>query len=261
MNGTLLLTMTLAALVSGQTCLAQTNVLARDLRYPAHIATNVPNYQDYFILTTNGDYVRTNDPTIFWRHYIWKEMPNGWRVGLYAQTNRPGYVEVVAGSLVTNSGPGFIGPPYGKFAKLQLVSPDGRIMTPRPDAGTNLLTSSNYYWGDSTNVPAWAALTNCSLTVDFPETALATDYPHYPSGWVIGGYAFVKNNVVGICGCKLGDAYSIPKEGDYTLTIQTVLYKSVETNNRPIPFQTNVILHRVDLPSFTTKVHLLPNEK
>jgi hypothetical protein len=52
---------------------------------------------------------------------------------------------------------------------------------------------------------------------------------------------------------KLDEIYSVTNEGDYTLTVQPVLYKRSNTNQ--------ATLNRVDLPSVTTKVHLVPNVK
>jgi hypothetical protein len=55
---------------------------------------------------------------------------------------------------------------------------------------------------------------------------------------------------LGINALKLDEVYSITNEGDYTLTVQPVLYKKrIETN----------LLDRVDLPSVSTKIHLMPS--
>ena len=62
---------------------------------------------------------------------------------------------------------------------------------------------------------------------------------------------------------ELGDLYSITNEGDYTLTVQPVLYKQGNGTNLTDKFGNKYtdILNRVDLPSVTTKVHLVPNMK
>lgn len=52
---------------------------------------------------------------------------------------------------------------------------------------------------------------------------------------------------------KLDEIYSVMNEGDYTLTVQPVLYKRRARNSE--------FLDRVDLPCVTTQVHLVPNEK
>jgi hypothetical protein len=52
---------------------------------------------------------------------------------------------------------------------------------------------------------------------------------------------------------KLDEIYSVTNEGDYTLTVQPVLYKRRDSNSK--------FLDRVDLPGVTAKVHLVPNVK
>ena len=51
---------------------------------------------------------------------------------------------------------------------------------------------------------------------------------------------------------KLDEVYSITNEGEYTLTVQPVLYKQRNQADA-------AILDRMDLTSVTTKVHLVPN--
>ena len=71
----------------------------------------------------------------------------------------------------------------------------------------------------------------------------------------MGDFNFSANKGPGrIISFKLGDLYSITNEGDYTLTVQPVLYKQFNHTNRDI-------LDRVDLPSVTAKVHLISNAK
>ena len=52
---------------------------------------------------------------------------------------------------------------------------------------------------------------------------------------------------------KLDEVYSITTKGDYTLTVQPVLYKRRNADA--------TTLDRVDLPAVTTKVHFDPRER
>jgi len=237
---------------------------AADVTFPASFITNIPHYQLYYILTSNGEYRHNKDPNFVWKHYIWKEMPNGWRVGIHEVWDRPGSIVLYAGSITTNSGPGYIRPPYCKFSKFQLVDSERNIVQPRPEAGTNLVRYYANTFNDQTNVPPWASPTNRSLTVDFPESASAMDFPHSHIGDLAGDYNFrAQKETVGICMFNLNDLYPIINEGDYTLTVQTVLYKCDEPAiyQYTVPYRTNVVLHRFDLPSLTITVHLVPNIK
>ncbi len=53
---------------------------------------------------------------------------------------------------------------------------------------------------------------------------------------------------------QLDGMYFVANEGDYTLTVQPVLYKQ---RNQPDA----ATLDRVDLPSMTTNVHLVPKDR
>jgi hypothetical protein len=88
---------------------------------------------------------------------------------------------------------------------------------------------------------------------EFPKTINTNVYPHQEYTGMIGKTGCVTNRPPDYLGfLKLDEIYSVTNEGDYTLTVQPVLYKQrIGTN----------ILDRVDLPSVTTKVHLVPNAK
>ncbi len=263
MRKNLLLTLALAGLVTALKCPAQ------EITFTADYVTNSPNYQEDFILRSNGVYVYNHDPARFWRNRDWSKATNGWWVGVYVETNYPWLVDVSGGSPVTNLGVGYLPTPYHKFAKLELLSPEGKAMQPRTNASANL---RKWYTGgirDLTNAPVWASSTNSSLVVKFPETVLAKDYPQYGLGLHdpvggLGGF-WTNDEPTSITLFELGKVYSITNEGNYTLTVQPVLYRLqsyTRTNGATDWLKTNdsEILRRVDLPSVTTKVHLVPNE-
>ena len=117
--------MIVAGLVSCLPGKAQSNAPVET--FPASLATNDP---ETFILRSDGQYIRNTNTDRFWRHFVWKEMTNGWRVRLYVSTNTSDISVVSVGSIVKNSGPGYLVPPYGKFAKFELLDSDGKIMQP-----------------------------------------------------------------------------------------------------------------------------------
>jgi hypothetical protein len=226
---------------------------------------------------TNGHWIFVN-PSEFWNG-IWKEDTNGWRVQLRVRPliysmfqEGVGYtlttnlmLRVEWGSVVKNSGSGYYLPPNGKFVKLELQDAKGNIVQPNPDAGTNLLLRNlkggfTSLGGMSrklptygTLLPAWADPSSGSLVAIFPKTISTNVYPYFENNMLgeIPGVESVTNfPPLGINALKLDEVYSITNEGDYTLTVQPVLYKKrIETN----------LLDRVDLPSVSTKIHLMPS--
>jgi hypothetical protein len=85
----------------------------------------------------------------------------------------------------------------------------------------------------------------------FPKTISTNVYPYFYNN-MLGEISGSATNFppVGINALKLEEVYSVTNEGDYTLTVQPVLYKKrVETN----------LLDRVDLPTVSTKIHLMPS--
>jgi hypothetical protein len=234
---------------------------------------------------TNGHLFFIN-PGEFWNE-VWKEDANGWRVQLsiYMQTNhwyspsgRVGHpistnvvLAVQWGSAVKNSGSGYYRTPNGKFAKFELLDYRGNVISPNPNAGTNLLiTMYNCYDnaaptmslmpGQSpprisyeAHLPAWVAPLSGSLVANFPKNITTNVYPCQEFTGMIGKIECFTNWPPPYLGLlNLDEIYSVTNEGDYTLTVQPVLYKKrIETN----------LLDRVDLPSVTTKVHLVRNVK
>jgi hypothetical protein len=193
---------------------------------------------------------------------VWAEGTNGWRVNVRIyETNTPNVkMTVHVGSIVTNSGPGLLPTPDTKFAKLQLLDPNGKVVPTKPGSALAL-----YEYG-GTNVsrphpmPSWR---DGSVEENYPATISDTEYPRWKSGWGQTAGRFVK--FVGFVSngppCHVGyfrfnDIFSVKAEGDYTLTVQPVLYRMHSEGGS---FQG--YLDRVDLPSVTTKVHLVPSDK
>ena len=181
------------------------------------------------------------------------------------------------GSAVKDSGDGYYMTPNGKYAKFELLDAKGNVVPPTPPAGINwmkLILECQSPRGGSDfgihekdalvyqdNLPSWLALTNGALVGNFPKTVSASVYPRIKATtdiWtnysdIVGKIDSTTNRPPFFVGFfPLDFIYSVTNEGDYTLTVQPVLYKRrMDTN----------VLDRVDLPSVTTKVHLVPNLK
>jgi hypothetical protein len=250
--------------------------------------------QSSVILETNGNYKFAN-PAEFWQR-IWKDDTNGWRVQLCLQTN--GFnsnpvLRVECGNVLINSGGGYLRSPNGKFAKFELRNANGDIIVPKPNAGTNLLKDVYFDQGYGTVQPVWAISPNGAMEQSFPPTILTNVYPKYPqcaNCGIVGYISVGKDSPPALLNLlNVDDLYSITNEGIYTLCVQPIIYKQrldffpasreklmeilekqghdnvasyisngvyfVNTN------ATDPALHRVDLPSVTTKIHLIPNVK
>lgn len=237
-----------------------------------HLSPEIRKIGDYSMVRGTDGYWKYVNPSEFWNG-IWKEDTNGWRVQLriYNETNIQfareglGYpvstnlmLRVEWGSVVKNSGNGYFLTPNGKFAKFELLDANGTIIQPRPNSGTNLLENGTLYHGFKLkygpHLPTWASPSNGSLEAKSPRMISTNVYPRVPNGQMAGGIESATNLpplYVGLL--KLDETYSIISEGDYTLTVQPVLYMQKSHNSE--------FLERVDLPSVTTKVHLVPNVK
>lgn len=238
----------------------------------------------YSVIWTNKYAIFVN-PSEFWNG-VWKENNNGLRTQLriYMETNydyppKGGMYPVSTnlmlrvewGSAVKDLDGGYYMTPNRKFAKFQLLDANGNIIPPNPNVGTNLMTkvlkdiksvgsfpdiTSKFIFIYETNLPAWASPSSGSLVADFPKTISTNVYPRIEYNGMARGDILGKTysgtnyppQVIGFL--KLDKIYSITNAGDYTLTVQPVLYKRNNTNQ--------AILNRVDLPSVTTKVHLVP---
>lgn len=93
-----------------------------------------------------------------------------------------------------------------------------------------------------------------SLVARFPKAIPISIYPRSRWGYILGGLWTVTNRPPSAINfLTLDEVYSVPKEGDYTLTVQPVLYRRSDSDAG--------VLDRVDLPAVTTRVHLVPNAK
>jgi len=200
---------------------------------------------------TNSDWIsNSTNAALYWQG-VWQEDTNGWRVELTFDTNDT-ELQVRVGSVVITSGGGYLMTPSGKFAKFELVDPDGNLVPPKPGAGTilrHMYTNATF----GTNLPAWADPSDGALEENFPDTISSDVYPRDPTGEVAGDFYIIKGlppNPINFL--KLRDAYSITNEGDYTLTVCPILYKMHSRTNLDV-------LDRIDLPCVTTKIHLVPN--
>lgn len=235
------------------------------------LPTNV-GLQVKFILGTNGQMTWSTNVN-YWQG-TWKEGTNGLRVQLKTGGSR---LTVEVGSVVRNAGGFCFSTPNGKFDKFELMDNDGIALRPKPSAGTRLHTTRDLVY--PTNLPAWAAPSSGTLVADFPKTISTNVYPLfqvyssprmittniypyvraiYPNspnvGDMAGSIGFTSYGPPAcISSLNLNEQYLITNEGDYTLTVQPVLYMHKSRDSE--------YLDRVDLPSVTTKFHLFPNVK
>ena len=98
----------------------------------------------------------------------------------------------------------------------------------------------------------------------YPETLSDLEYQR----WRVTAYGYKSGSFIHFSGftsngppCQIGyinfnEIFAIKTGGEYTVTVQPVLYRM---HNEGGTFQG--YLDRVDLPSVTTKVHLVPSEK
>jgi hypothetical protein len=197
---------------------------------------------------------------------VWVEDTNtGWRVNLCpfnpSGTNEGVIVKV--GSVVTNSGAGLLPSPDGKYVKLELLDSNGKAVPTRSGAALNLYRMLYAVQKESQIINAHTP-SNWDATVErnYPDTISDLEYPRSNVDFPLskkGGFfrfvGFVSNGPPCQIGfIKFNDIFDIKTEGDYTLTVQPVLYRMHYDGGT---FQG--YLDRVDLPCVTTKVHLVPN--
>lgn len=221
---------------------------------------NVLEYQRWRWWDTNGM------SPMWWG--VWVEDANtGWRVNLCPDKSNTvdRAVIVKVGSVITNSGAGLLPSPDGKYAKLELSDANGKTVPTKRGAAMNLYQMQYDVVKESqliNNHPPSGSDT--TVERNYPDTITDLEYTRSNmegSAWKIGRFfnfaGFASNGPP----CQIGfirfnDVFSIEKEGDYKLTVQPVLYRM---HNESGTFQG--YLDRVNLPSVTTKVHLVPNVK
>jgi hypothetical protein len=195
---------------------------------------------------------------------IWTEDTNtGWRIRLqFDITNTPDpQVGLSVGSTKTNSGPGLLPAPDGKYAKLELQDANGRTVPLRPGAALKLFEQENAVQPmsekDHVNKQPPPSADDASVEENYPDTISDLRYSRWKNGAFLYHVGFVSNGPpCYLSTIEFNDIFSIKKEGDYTLRLQPVLFRM---HYDGWTFQG--YLERVDLPSITTKVHLLPNVK
>ena len=195
-----------------------------------------------------------------WRG-VWAEDTNtGWRVKLtFYKTNTPDMVVIIfVGSIVTNSGAGLLPVPDGKFAKLELLDANGKAVPTRRGAALILFQGKSAVDPSSekahVNKQPPPSSDDATVEENYPDTISDLKYSRWTNGSFLYYAGFVSNGPPCHVGYfKFNDIFSIKTEGDYTLTLQPVLYRM---HNEGGTFQG--YLDRVDLPSVTTKVHLVP---
>jgi hypothetical protein len=220
------------------------------------IERSVPSNSTIWISRFRDGWAWTTNAEDLWLG-AWKQT-RGMRVQLSTTINATNYtVSVQAGNFQSkiDTRSRWFTTPNGKFWKFELLNLDGIVVQPKPNAGKNLLKwisrDDIIYCG--TNLPAWALPSAGTLIADFPEKVSTNIWPTDRRG--IGFASHIQMSTRGnpqkINSFNLYDLYSITNEGDYMLKLQPVLYMQKSPDGE--------FLDRVDLPSVTTKVHLIPN--
>jgi hypothetical protein len=220
----------------------------------------------------NGNYIFA-DASEFWRG-VWVENTNLWRVELnFYKTNTPDVmVSVDIGSSVKNSGgndcPMYFTTPDGKFSKFVLQDTHGAAVQLKESAGEAWVSAQEgIFTVGVTNKAKW----NGSLEEDFPQQISVGAYPRYPShpnGVIAGEFFFESNSPPRSVGrYRLNDVFSITNEGVYTLTVRPVLYKdknllndAVDISDRNFRISNTNVFERMDFPSVSAKIHLMPSQ-
>jgi len=210
----------------------------------AQPANKVMQTDPHWLARTPGSYIEGPKGEMVWNtnNYwqgVWKGGTNGWGVMLTLYgTNTPnaevwvgvGRIKIVSGDVAN-----CFCPPDGKFAKFELRTFDGRIVEPKEGK---------------------------SLEEDYPENLAIGAYPRWPDGLIKAlDFGIVTNGGPDTVGhYRLNDLYSITNEGIYTLTIRPVIYKDTRGVSEESNMAATNLFDRVDLPSVSAKIHLLPSQ-
>ena len=232
----------------------------------------IANVEEYRHRTWDQKRIWNTNEAVNWLG-VWAEDTNtGWRINLRTfETNAlKAVTQVLVGSIVTNSGSGLLPSPDGKFAILELLDANGKVVPAKNGAALALYGMGNRMFsdGEATNYhspSAWDA----TVARNYPETISDLEYPRWNididnvlyrarhKGMFTRSLGFVSNGPpCFITAIIFNDIFDIKAEGDYTLTVQPVLFRMHCEGGT---FQG--YLDRVDLPSVTTKFHLVPNVK
>jgi len=207
---------------------------------------------------------------------VWSEDTNtGWRVQLIqwrmpTATAQEALVSVLVGSIVTNSGPGLLTTPDGKYARLELTDSNGKAVPARRGAALKLYQNGLTMYDTLPPFEKWSlnahppSAGDPSVTRIYPDAISDLEYVRAKKEYSPWGNStfvtfagFLSNGPpCTINWFKFNDIFAIKSEGDYTLTVQPVLYRMHYEGGT---FQG--YLDRVDLPSVTAKYHLAPNAK
>ena len=154
---------------------------------------------------------------------VWSGETNGLRTGIGHEPDsavRQIYILVLSS---TNAGLDYVHAPSGKPPRLELRNASGVI------------------------IPPLTGRTDGNL----PEVIASSDLPTHAGNGPGYYYFLVGTSPNGLTQFDIGDVFRIQSEGDYTLTALPVLYKFEKDGHH---------VHRVDLPSVTTKLHLVPSQ-
>jgi hypothetical protein len=138
-----------------------------------------------------------------------------------------------------------------------LLDTNGTPVPFKGDSASALFHSQEQTFGDGAGVkPGWLSKRISqwmpSLEGHFPDAISDRAYPRIQNA-IPNAFEFYSNGPPHlIAQFSFNKVYSIEAEGDYQLTVRPVVY---QYGSKP------GILERVDLPSVTTMVHLLPPAK
>jgi hypothetical protein len=177
-----------------------------------------------YSIDSEGKYHVITNIAPFWTG-ICKEDTNGLKVRFRCEeTNASNpWVSVAVGSIKFDSGGIYYLPPDGKFAKCELRDSQGNLLLPMKEKG---------------------------LQGTFAAIVRFRNFPKWADGALKGRLFFMTNSPPSIIRqFRLRDVYDIKQEGDYTLAIDAVIFETGHIPNSVV---------RVDLPSVSTTLHLVP---
>ena len=176
-----------------------------------------------YYIDSNGAYAPVTNISAMWPG-VWVEGTNGWRVQLccWNTNSQDCGVSIEIGNVKTNIGRGYYWTPKERFLKCDLIDSNGTAISQIP---------------------------GIVLSEKFPARLPLHDFGAWPDGRLKGRIGFMTNSPPWVLKqFQFQDKYLLKYEGDYTLAVCVVLYKS----------GTNNVANRIDLPCVSTKIHLRP---